>query len=163
MSRRFFGILRNGQTSCYRERLVFCWPDFCSLVSELLWHPRASQLTLCLWVGTERLGWDTSSIRCILPMVLGCGVRGHLEGLQAEKEAVAPSPCQVGEVWVGFGWGRGSGLPESVKKSLMLLSKGKRNCDARDFMGMRIATTAWAAGTDPLGRSLKSLWTPIDT
>lgn len=57
MSCCFFGILRNGQTSRSRERLVLCWPDFCSLVSELLWHPGAGQLTLALngdwmpWMG----------------------------------------------------------------------------------------------------------------
>lgn len=47
-----------------------------------------------------------------LPLLLGCGVRGPPGGLQAEKEAVAPSPHQVAEVRVGFGWGRGPGLPE---------------------------------------------------
>lgn len=78
------------------------------------------------------------------------------EGFQAEKETVAPSPHQAGEVRVGFGRGRGPGLPESVKKSVMLLSKGKINHDAQDVLGMRIGTTARAAGADSLGRSLKS-------
>lgn len=69
-------------------------------------------------------------------MVLGRGVRGHLEGLQAEKETVAPSPHQVGEVQVGFGRGRGPGLLGSVKKSLMLLRKGKIKSDAQAITGL---------------------------
>ena len=69
-------------------------------------------------------------------MVLGRGARGHLKGLQAEKETVAPSPHQVGEVRVRFGQGRGPGLLESVKKSLVLLSKGKIKSDAQDIMGL---------------------------
>lgn len=83
-----------------------------------------------------------ASTRPIRPLVLGWGVRGHPEGSQAEKEAVAPSPHQAGEVRAGFGWGSGPGLPESVKKSVMLLSKGKINLGAWDIMGMRIGTIA---------------------
>lgn len=49
---------------------------------------------------------------------------------------MAPSPHQVGEVRVGFGQGRGPGWLESVKKSLMLLSKGSTESDARDIMGL---------------------------
>lgn len=70
------------------------------------------------------------------PVGLGCGVRGHLKGLQAEEETVAPSPHQVGEARVGFGQGRGPGLLESVRKSLMLLSEGKMRSDARDIPGL---------------------------
>lgn len=49
---------------------------------------------------------------------------------------MAPFPHQVGEVRVGFGQGRGPGLLESVKKSLMLLSKGKIKSDAQDTVGL---------------------------
>lgn len=77
-------------------------------MSELLWHPGPGQLTLCLSVGTECLGWDT----CLCSL----GERTP-KGLQAEKEAVAPSSHLVGEVRVGFGQGRGPGLPESEEIS----------------------------------------------
>lgn len=74
------------------------------------------------------LGMDWTGLGPLSPsdtyhlVVLGPGVRGHLKGLQAEEGTVAPSPYQVGEVGVSFGQGRHSGLLESVKKSLMLLS-----------------------------------------
>lgn len=83
------------------------------------------------------------------PVVLGRGVRGHLKGLQAEKEIVAPSLHQVGEVWVETGWGKVPGLLESVRKSLILLNKGKIKIDAQDMMGL--CWPPWAAiGTDVL-------------
>jgi len=48
---------------------------------------------------------------------------GHLKDLWTEEETVAPSLCQEGEAGVGFSQRKGSGLLESVKKSLMLLRK----------------------------------------
>lgn len=63
---------------------------------------------------------------------------------------MAPSPHQVGEVGVSFGQGRGPGLLESVKKSLMLLSKGKIKSDAQDIMGLSWPPRG-AMETDVLG------------
>lgn len=89
---------------------------------------------------------------------------GHLKDLWTEEETVAPSLCQEGEAGVGFSQRKGSGLLESVKKSLMLLRKLGWSKSLGEEWGLSLLVEtsgmrAQAAGTDPHWSSLKSFWT----
>lgn len=74
---------------------------------------------------------------------------------------MAPSLCQEEEAGVGFSQRRGSGLLESVKKSLMLLRKVGWSKPLGEQWELRLLVEtsgmrAQAAGTDPPWSSLKS-------